>query len=168
MESRLKVFGHPLHQMLVVFPLGLLGTAAIFDGIYLATGRSALAVVSAYLILAGVIGGLLAALPGLVDYLAIPAGTRAKRVGALHGLGNVVVLGLFAVSWLVRRDVPEAPPMAAWLLGFAGLGLAGVTGWLGGELVNRLGVGVDDGANLDAPSSLSGPVSPVTTRCPNA
>lgn len=156
MESRIKVFGHPLHQILIVFPLGLLATAAVFDGIFLATRTDLMALVAWYMIAAGVVGGLLAAPAGLVDWLAIPAGTRAKRVGALHGLGNVVVLALFAVSWLMRRDAPAFPSTAALVLSFAGVGLAGVTGWLGGELVNRLGVGVDDGAHLDAPSSLSG------------
>jgi uncharacterized membrane protein len=157
MESRIKVFGHPLHVILIVFPLGLLATAAVFDVIFLATRRDAFALVAWYMIAAGVIGGLLAAPAGLIDWLAIPTGTRARRIGALHGLGNVVVLALFAASWLMRRDAPAFPATAALVFSFAGVGLAGLTGWLGGELVNRLGVGVDDGAHLDAPSSLSGP-----------
>jgi uncharacterized membrane protein len=98
----------------------------------------------------------LAAVFGLVDWLAIPKGTRAKRIGALHGIGNVIVTGLFAVSWLLRYDTPTAPGALAIVLSIAGVGLALVTGWLGGELVDRLGVGVDDDAHLDAPSSLTG------------
>lgn len=156
MESRLKVLGHPLHQMLIVFPLGLLGAAAIFDLLFVFTGNGALASTAHYMKAAGIIGGLLAAPAGLVDWLAIPAGTRAKRVGAVHGLGNVVVLGLFAGSWLLGRGTSDAPPTAAVALAVGGLGLAVVTGWLGGEMVSRLSVGVDDGANLDAPSSLTG------------
>jgi uncharacterized membrane protein len=159
MESRIKVFGHPLHQMLIVFPLGLLGTAAIFDLIYVFNSSPTLATVAWYIMAAGIIGGLLAAPAGLVDWLAIPPGTRAKRVGALHGIGNVVVLLLFAGSWLIRRDFPDAPTTAAVALALGGLGLAVLTGWLGGELVTRLWVGVDDGAHLDAPSSLSGTAS---------
>jgi uncharacterized membrane protein len=91
-----------------------------------------------------------------VDWLAIPAGTRARAIGALHGLGNVMVLLLFSASWLIRRALPEAPTTAALVLSFAGVTIAAMTGWLGGELVSRLGVGVDDGADLNAPSSLSG------------
>ena len=83
MESRFKLFGHSVHQMLIVFPLGLLATAAVFDILHLVTGNPALATVSWYIIGAGVIGGLLAAPPGLVDWLAIPAGTRAKSIGAM-------------------------------------------------------------------------------------
>jgi uncharacterized membrane protein len=104
---------------------------------------------------AGVIGGLAAAVPGWLDWWAIPRGTRAQRVGLLHGVGNVLVLVLFALSWLLRRPTPGAPPTEAIVAGLVGVVLAAGTGWLGGELVDRLGVGVDDGAHLDAPSSLT-------------
>jgi uncharacterized membrane protein len=67
----------------------------------------------------------------------------------IHGLGNVIVLLLFAGSWLLRRDAPEMPGTLAYILSFAGAGLALVTGWLGGELVDRLGVGVDEGAKSE-------------------
>ena len=156
MESKAKLFGHPIHPMLIVFPLGLLATAVIFDVIYLATKNALWAQTAFWMIAAGIIGGLVSAVFGLVDWLAIPAGTRAKRVGLLHGVGNVVVVVLFAASWLVRRRDPLAPATIAFVLSFVGVGLALVTGWLGGELVDRLGVGVDDGAHLDSPSSLSG------------
>lgn len=156
MEARAKLFGHPIHQMLIVFPLGLLAMSPIFDIIAMAAGMPALHEASFYMIFAGVVSGLLAAVFGLIDFLKIPAGTRAKRVGALHGVGNVVVVALFAASWWLRRDDPT-PDTTAIVLAAAGAGLALFTGWLGGELVGRLGVGVDDGAHLDAPSSLSGP-----------
>src|SRR4051812_18425447 len=156
MESKAKLLGHPVHPMLIVFPLGLLATAAVFDGITLATGNGAWSGMAFYLIAAGVIGGLVAAVFGLIDWLAIPPGTRAKAIGLWHGVGNVVVVALFAVSWSLRRGTPNAPGTLALVLSFAGVLLALVTGWLGGELVDRLGVGVDDGAHLDAPSSLSG------------
>jgi uncharacterized membrane protein len=155
MDSRAKLFGHPIHQMLIVFPLGLLAMAIIFDVITLASGDGYWSETAYAMIAAGVITGLIAAPFGLIDWLAIPAGTRAKRIGALHGLGNVVVVLLFAMSWLLRRDVPAAPEALALSLSFAGGILALGTGWLGGELVDRLGIGVDDGAHPDAPSSLS-------------
>jgi uncharacterized membrane protein len=81
----------------------------------------------------------------------------------IHGLGNVVVLLLFIGSCWLRYSSPSAipylPSTPALVLSFVGFALAGVTGWLGGELVDRLSVGVDDGANLDAPSSLTGPAT---------
>ena len=99
MESRAKF----------VFPLGLLATAVIFD-----------------MIGAGVITGPMAAIFGLIDYLAIPSETRAMSIGIL-----------------------------AYLCSYAAVGLALITGWLDGELVDRLEVGVDEGANLNAHSSLT-------------
>ena len=99
--------------------------------------------------------GLLAAPFGFIDWLAIPSATRAKYIGAVHGLGNVVVVVMFALSWLLRSDAPRAPEGMALALSFAAGALALFTGWLGGELVDRLAVGVDEGAHLDAPSSLS-------------
>jgi uncharacterized membrane protein len=160
MEARAKALGHPIHQMLVVFPLGLLSTAVIFDLIHLATHGPTWSLVSYWMIAAGIVGGLVAALFGLVDWTKIPSGTRAYRLGILHGLGNVGVVALFAISWFLRRPDPSNPSGIAILFLLLGGALSLVTGWLGGELVDRLGVGVDDGANLDAPSSLSGPAVP--------
>lgn len=156
MESRAKVLGHAAHQMLVVFPLGLLPVAVIFDIVAMFTKNNFWYQLSFYMIAAGIVGGLLAAIPGLIDFLAIPAGTRAKRIGLLHGVGNVVVLALFALSWWLRyTDANNIPGNLAITLALVAVGLSLATAWLGGELVDRLGVGVDDGANLDAPSSLS-------------
>lgn len=157
MESKVKFLGHPVHPMLIVFPLGLLITAVIFDVIYLATNDASFATAAFWCIAAGVIGGLLAAVFGLIDWLAIPAGTRAKSLGLWHGVGNVVVVALFALSWWLRyADPANAPGTLAFVLGLAAVGIGAITGWMGGELVDRLGVGVDPGAHLNAPSSLSG------------
>jgi len=155
MESRAKLFGHAIHPILIVFPLGLLGTAVVFDIIYLIWGSGLMAQVSFWMMTAGIIGGLLAAPFGLIDWMAIPNGTRAKTIGAAHGVTNVVVLLLFVASWGVRSNLPEQPPMLASILSLAGFVAALLGGWLGGELVERLGVGVDEGANLNAPNSLT-------------
>ena len=155
MESRAKLFGHPIHQMLIVFPLGLLATALVFDAVQLITGNGFWSQLSYWMIAAGVISGLLAAPFGLIDWLGIPSGTRAKRIGAIHGSGNVVVVALYALSWLMRGGNRSAPEVPALALAFLGGGIALITGWLGGELVDRLAIGVDEGAHADAPSSLS-------------
>jgi uncharacterized membrane protein len=154
MESRAKLLGHSVHQMLIVFPLGLLAMAVIFDSLAIGLANGYWSEISYWMIAAGVVTGLLAAPFGFVDWLAIPTGTRAKRIGAVHGLGNVVVVLMFGLSWWMRRDAPRAPETLALALSFAAGGLALVTGWLGGELVDRLAVGVDEGAHPDAPSSL--------------
>lgn len=156
MESRVKFLGHPVHPMLIVFPLGLLSTAVIFDVLYLVTGNDELAIFAFWAIAAGIVGGLAAAIFGLIDWLAIPRDTRAKGVGLTHGIGNVVIVGLFAVSWLLRMDDPTyGDNLLPFVLALIGAGLALFTAWLGGELVYRLRVAVDDGANLDASNSLT-------------
>ena len=155
MDSKIKVLGHPVHQTLIVLPLGLFAAAVVFDVVHAFGDDATMAVVAYWMITAGIVGGLLAAPFGTIDWLAIPQGTRAKAIGALHGAGNVVVLLLFIGSWSFRREAPQDPTAAAFVLSLAGAALSVVTGWLGGELVDRLGVGVHDGAHLDAPSSLS-------------
>ena len=154
MESRVKLFGHPVHQMLIVFPLGLLATSVVFDIIRLASGAEYAATVAYALIASGIVGGLLAAPFGLIDWIAIPSGTRAKRIGGFHGGGNVIVLALFAISLWLRSGLVQQPPTLALVLSFGGAALAVVTGWLGGELVDRLGIGISANAHPDAPSSL--------------
>lgn len=156
MESRAKLFGHPIHPMLIPFPLGLLGMAVVFDLIAVFTDNERLARSAHFMIAAGILTGLLAAIFGAIDWLAIPTGTRAKGVGLAHGLGNVIVVALFAVAWLLRRDEPESATGLVLALEVIGALGAVVTGWLGGELVDRLGIGVDPGAHPNAPSSFSG------------
>jgi uncharacterized membrane protein len=161
MESRAKLLGHPIHPMLVVIPLGMFIGAVLFDALYLWTGYSTLAAAAYWNIVGGIAGGLLAAVFGLIDWLAIPSATRAKRIGLLHGGSMVVVVGMFGFAWLMRSTAGDstgdiAPTTGVFLLEAAALLIGGVAGWLGGELVDRLAVGVDDGAHLNAPSSLSG------------
>jgi uncharacterized membrane protein len=153
MKARVRFMGHPVHQMLVVFPLGLLATSVVFDVLARLAGRSDWAVVGYWALTAGIVGAVLAAPFGLADWLKVPEGTRARRIGALHGLGNAVVSALFVAAWCMREP---GEPAEGWSLAcsLGGAGLALVTAWLGGELVSRLGVGVDEQAGLNAPSSL--------------
>jgi uncharacterized membrane protein len=151
MQSRLTIVGQPVHPLLVMFPLGLLVTAVIFDAADLLGGPVILGEVAFSCIAGGLIGGLVAALVGLVDLVAVPDGTRAKRVGVLHGLVNLGVVLLFAVVWMVRMGADHRH--AGWglfaveLVALAGVGL-GVR--FGGQLVDRLGGGADGNAHLHA------------------
>lgn len=156
MESRVKLFGHPVHPILIIYPLGLFSMAVIFDILYLIFGNRMLPIASYYMIAAGVLGGLLAAIFGFVDWLALPNNSRAKYIGGWHGIGNFVIVVLFAVSWFLRgNNVDFVPSSLPLILSFAGAAMALITAWIGGELVYHLGVGVDPGANVNAPSSLS-------------
>lgn len=157
MESKAKVMGHPVHPILVPFPLGLLTTSVVFDVVHLVTGGERWAEISFWMIAAGVVGGLLAAVFGLIDWLGIPSGTRAKGVGLGHGLTNVLVVALFAASWFMRFGAPGDPGVLPIVLSFLGVGLASFGGYLGGELVFRMGIGVAEGANPNASGTSSGP-----------
>jgi uncharacterized membrane protein len=156
MYSKIKSMGHPLHLMLVNYPLGLLITAAVFDIVRLITGNGYWSGVAFWMITAGILGGLMAAVVGAIDWTGIPRDTRAKRVGIIHGTGNVVILAIFIVSWLLRVHAQDNPPAIAYVLSFLGAAMLSVTGWLGGELTGRYGVGIEEGANVNAPGTLSG------------
>ncbi|QOC94033.1 DUF2231 domain-containing protein [Micromonospora craniellae] len=155
MESRLKVLGHPVHPMLVMFPVALLVTAVLFDLVDTLGGPRFLGEVAYWNLTVGLVGGLLAAVAGAFDLLAIPAGTRAKRVGITHAVANLAVILLFAAVWVVRLNADTRAAGGALIaIEVVALGILGVSAWLGGELVDRLGVGIDRDAHLDAPSSL--------------
>jgi uncharacterized membrane protein len=155
-ESEGKITRSPDSPDVNRVPAGLAHSGGDFRYHYISTHNGHWADLSYWMIASGIIGGLIAAVFGLIDWLGIPEGTRAKYIGLIHGLSNVVVVILFIVSWFMRRPNPAAPGMTAMMLGWIGIVIALFASWLGGELVYRLNVGVDRGANLDAPNSLSG------------
>jgi uncharacterized membrane protein len=148
-EHRLRMLGHPLHRLLIAVPLGLLAASVVFDVVYLITGNGRWAEVIYWTIAAGIAGGLLAAVPGAIDWLAVPTGVRARGIGLWHATVSLVVLALFGLSWQLRRGTVDEPGILALVLSFAGVVLATISGWLGGELVDRLQVDVDAGSHLD-------------------
>ncbi|MFI6077203.1 DUF2231 domain-containing protein [Actinoplanes sp. NPDC051343] len=156
MKTRVRALGHPVHPMVIVFPLALLLTATVFDLIALGRDDGAFDEAGYWNIAAGIIGAVVAALTGLLDWTAIPAGTRAKRIGLLHAAANTVVLLLFVISWLTRIDnTNHAASAGSLVVQVLAVLISGVAAWFGGELVDRLGVGVDDDAHPDASSSLA-------------
>jgi uncharacterized membrane protein len=157
MKASARILGHGVHPILIVFPLGMLGGSVAFDVVRIVTHGGEWATVAFWMIAAGLIGGVLAAVFGLIDWLALPSHTRAKSVGLLHAAVNFSALVLFFISWLIRLDARSTGAdtgMLPFLVSLAGLVLAVVGGWLGGELVERMGVSVYPNANVNAPSSL--------------
>ena len=153
MESRVKFLGHSVHQMLIPFPLGALGFSVVMDACHSVTGEPQHASTARRALDFGLASALVAAPFGVVDYLGIEPGTRAKRVGAKHAAANLVMLSLFATSrWLRAKDERS---VAARCLSASAFLVSGVAAWFGGELVNRHAIGVSDTAHQDASSSLS-------------
>jgi uncharacterized membrane protein len=141
--------------MLIPIPAGLFIVGAILDLVDRFVDAAWIPTVSFWNLTLGVASALVAAVFGLIDWSKIPQNTRAKRVGVLHGLGNVVAVVLFGLALYMRSDeLYYTATDGALTLELIAFALLGVTAWLGGELVDRLGVGVDEGAHVDAPSSL--------------
>src|SRR5436305_212682 len=124
MAGKINALGHPVHPMVIVLPLGLLIGAVGSDLIYLIHGGAHWAHMAYWLIAGGVLSGLLAAIFGFADWLALPAGTRAKRIGLWHAGVMDVVIVLFAISWWLRRANPDAPTNVAIGLGIVAVFLA--------------------------------------------
>jgi uncharacterized membrane protein len=152
MESRAKLFGHPVHQMLVTFPIGAFGLSVASDALHTVVGEKKYSQAATLALDFGLASAALAIPFGLIDWLAIPQGTRAKRVGLWHAIGNVAMLGLFGASRWAR--VREESSLEAKYLSGAAFMLSGVTAWLGGELVDRYGIGVKGLVIEEAPPSF--------------
>jgi uncharacterized membrane protein len=159
-------FGHPVHQMLIVYPAALLMTSFVFDLVWLATDVPAFNVVSYWILLAGCIAAVIAAFFGFLDWSEIPASTRAKRMGTWHAVLNSIVLVMFLVSFFRRHQVPSAQPDEIALTMSAGAAaLLGIAAWLGGELAEYYGIGVDTAAHPNA-DRISGTTDALTTKAP--
>jgi uncharacterized membrane protein len=163
-EAQMHIRGHPVHQMLMVYPAGLLMTSVAFDVISAVSGNTVFATVAYWLIVAGIIMGVIAAVFGVIDWTEIAPRTRAKAVGAMHGAGNAVVMILFAISLFLRPSAAEPVSALPLTISLLGAVLLGLTAWLGGELVVRLGIGVNENAHPDAPSSIDLPGTRVPPR----
>ncbi|WP_236718287.1 DUF2231 domain-containing protein [Actinoplanes sp. TFC3] len=138
MESRLRIAGQAVQPVLVMFPLGLFAMALLFDLGNLLGGPDILGALAYWNIVAGLVGGVLAALAGAIDLMFVPNGTSAKRIGVLQGLANMGVLILFAVILMVRMSSSDRVA-GGGLFTVEVLALAGAVfgAWFGGELVNR-------------------------------
>lgn len=137
------IMGHPLHPMIVPLPIGALVAAFAADIMFVATGNTFWADAAFYLLLAGIITGVLAALVGVIELAGL---MRARTMGLAwaHGIFNVIAIALAIINAALRTPGPES-------VLFLGLGLSAITvalllvsGWLGGELTFRHGIGVSE------------------------
>jgi uncharacterized membrane protein len=141
--STAAIAGHPIHPMLVPFPIAFLVGALVTDLVFLGTGGGFWARASFWLLIAGVVTGLVAALFGLIDFVTIRR-ARAHSAGWIHFLGNLVAVVLAGVSVLLRRggNQEEAIMPLGLVLSVVVSLILLVTGWLGGELAYRYKIGV--------------------------
>lgn len=136
-----RIARHPIHPMLVVFPIGLWVFSLVADLIFLfGPGNPFWRDVSFYTMIGGLIGAVAAAIPGLIDYFSI-YDRAAKSAGTTHLTLNVAVVALYGINLWMRLGYAE---IAGWpfALSVIAVVLLGLAGWYGGELIFTHGVGV--------------------------
>lgn len=156
METRASIKGHPIHVILIPLPIGLWVFALVADVAAWMTGAAEWSTVAYYCIGGGLVGALLAAVFGLVDLLGVHD-EKPRRTGFIHMALNLAAVAVFGLNFFLRMDGPDHPG-AGWLT-LAGVVLVALSGWLGGELVHRYGVGVlpqDPARNTLASSEARG------------
>jgi nitrite reductase/ring-hydroxylating ferredoxin subunit/uncharacterized membrane protein len=144
MRSRVHIQGHPVHPMLVAFPIGLWVFSFIFDVLGRIGGNGTLWAAGFYCVIAGCVMAALAALPGVIDLFSIvPPQSTGRQRGYVHGLLNVSALVLFIAIAAYRGNSTVMPNGLSLLLSAIGVVAIAVSGWLGGTLVYRNQIAVD-------------------------
>lgn len=139
MTTPASIKGHPIHAILVGLPIGAWLVALVADVAATTNGDPGWRATAFYALGTGVVGALLAAVPGLIDLLSLPPGPT-RRTGIWHMCFNLVAVGVFLLNFVMRWQEPDHVGSVA--LTALGIVLIGVSGWLGGEMVYRGGVGV--------------------------
>ena len=145
MASKASIAGHPVHPMLIPFPLALWVTSFAVDVLFYFQRNTSLLLISKFLLAAGCLGAVAAAVPGIIDWLSIK-NARVKRIADWHARLNIIALIIFATS-LCLRTRAGAPWVnyslkIPFLLSLVGVILISISGWLGGALSFEHGVGV--------------------------
>lgn len=140
MKSTASVFNHPMHPMLVAIPIGLWSFSFVCDLVWIVRADRVWAVLALYTMAGGIIGALLAALPGFVDLFTLPS-SPARKLGLWHMGVNLAIVVLYLVDFLWRRQ-HEVLQMGPIIMSAAAMLLLLVSGWLGGEMVYVHGVAV--------------------------
>lgn len=147
MRTRASIAGHPLHPMLIPVPIGLWIFSLICDLFSLAPNASENWQTVAFFTMAGgVVGAFVAAIPGIVDMLSLPA--QPKRIALIHMSFNVAVIIVYLIN-LWQRSHGDQSMLPLWL-SLAGVALLGVSGWLGGKMVYEHGVGMSGPSPRDS------------------
>jgi uncharacterized membrane protein/nitrite reductase/ring-hydroxylating ferredoxin subunit len=141
MRSRASIKSHPVHPMLIAFPVAFFSGTFIFDILSVLFKNPDFWRTATHLEIAGVISAVLAAVPGLIDFFGtIPPNSSAKKRGARHGILNTLHVLIFLTAWLTRDDLNSFLILG---MEFIGIIVLSIAGWLGGTLVYRNQIGVD-------------------------
>ena len=141
MKSKAHIRSHPLHPILVNFPVAFFIGTFVFDILYVSYDNPHFAITAKYLNIAGIIGAILAAVPGIIDYrYTVPPNSSAKKRAAIHGTINSSVLILFIVILFFRQN-KSAEAIA--VLDVVGIIALTIGSWMGGTLVHRNQIGID-------------------------
>ena len=144
MKSKSILFGHPAHPMLIPFPLAFLTGAFLFDAAGWLTDSPGLWTTGGHLAPLGIAAALLAAIPGLVDYLyTVPPNSSGRERATKHMLANLTAVALFVVAWLIRGELATGSTLPVLAIEGAGFLLLGLGGYMGGTLVTRNMISVD-------------------------
>jgi uncharacterized membrane protein len=148
MRTPASISKHPIHPMLIVFPIGLWIFSLVCDLIHLAgASGDAWLTVALYSMVGGLIGALCAAVPGFIDLLYYKGGAPpVKKIALTHMAINLTVVVLYAINiWLRTSEPTQMGTIASTpvLLSIIGVALLFVSGWLGGQMVHVYGVGVE-------------------------
>jgi uncharacterized membrane protein len=149
MSTPASIAKHPIHPMLIVFPIGLWVFSFVADLVWLLGGAAVWQDLAFYTMAGGVVGALMAAVPGIADFLSI-TDPQVRMVGWAHMLINLSVVALYAVNLWLRTWTPPLALLPVVLSGIAVVLLA-ISGWLGGELVYVHGMGVEAPRPAEAP-----------------
>ena len=142
MRTPASIAGHPIHPMLVPIAIGGFLLSFAFDLVCAITGNTApWSMIAYYTMLGGIAGALVAALPGLVDLLSLPAGP-VKKTALTHMAINLTVVALYICNAWWRHGSPQ-DFKTPFILSLIGIGLLLVSGWLGGKMVYEAGIGVN-------------------------
>jgi uncharacterized membrane protein/nitrite reductase/ring-hydroxylating ferredoxin subunit len=144
MRSKAAIQSHPIHPMLVAFPIGLFVTSFIFDLIGTYGNHGSLSAAAWYCVIAGLCFSVLAAIPGVIDLFGvIPRESSARSRGYKHGVLNLLVVAVFIAVAVYRRGPDVQADNVSVILSAIGVVLLGFSGWLGATLVYRNQIGVD-------------------------
>ena len=143
MKSKASIKGHSIHPILIAFPVAFFTGTLIFDILALVLDEPVLWQTGYFMEIAGVISGLIAAVPGIIDYFfTVPPKSSARKAAATHGILNVLLVIIFFIAWLIRRH-EDASVTIIIGLEVIGLILLTITGWMGGTLINRNQISVN-------------------------